>query len=135
MLLETLKDFLSNTDFSLLLEDPSLFFEKYLDTQISTIEFAVIIGLFCLFIIELRIKQDNKRYLGKDKIEGESATKLDEKNEISSDPVTQKIDLAIAYFNMGSKRKAKLLLGKLKKLEISKNQLQQIDSVLADIEK
>jgi hypothetical protein len=36
---------------------------------------------------------------------------------------------------MGSTRKAKSLLGKLKQLKISKKQLQQIDGVLADIKK
>lgn len=135
MSIETLRDFLSNTNFSLLLQDPSLFFEKYLDIEISNIEFSVIIGLFCLFLIELKIKNDNKKYLGKEIIRDEPAPKLDEKNEISSDPITQKIDLAIAYLNMGSTRKAKSLLGKLKQLKISKKQLQQIDGVLADIKK
>ena len=135
MSIETLRDFLSNTNFWLLLQDPSLFFEKYLDIEISNIEFSVIIGLFCLFIIELKIKNDNKKYSGKEIIRDEPAPKLDEKNEISSDPITQKIDLAIAYLNMGSTRKAKLLLGKLKQLKISKKQLQQIDGVLADIKK
>lgn len=133
MSIETLRDFLSNTNFWLLLQDPSLFFEKYLDIEISNIEFSVIIGLFCLFVIELKIKNDNKKYSGKEIIRYEPAPKLDEKNEISSDPITQKIDLAIAYLNMGSTRKAKLLLGKLKQLKISKKQLQQIDAVLADI--
>lgn len=135
MSIETLRDFLSNTNFSLLLQDPSLFFEKYLDIEISNIEFSVIIGLFCLFLIELKIKNDNKKYSGKEIIRDEPAPKLDEKNEISSDPITQKIDLAIAYLNMGSTRKAKSLLGKLKQLKISKKQLQQIDGVLADIKK
>ncbi len=135
MSIETLRDFLSNTNFWLLLQDPSLFFEKYLDIEISNIEFSVIIGLFCLFVIELKIKNDNKKYSGKEIIRDEPATKLDEKNEISSDPITQKIDLAIAYLNMGSTRKAKSLLGKLKQLKISKKQLQQIDGVLADIKK
>ncbi|MDA9715733.1 hypothetical protein N9V00_01510 [Bacteroidota bacterium] len=135
MSIETLRDFLSNTNFWLLLQDPSLFFEKYLDIEISNIEFSVIIGLFCLFVIELKIKNDNKKYSGKESIRDEPAPKLDEKNEISSDPITQKIDLAIAYLNMGSTRKAKSLLGKLKQLKISKKQLQQIDGVLADIKK
>ena len=135
MSIETLRDFLSNTNFSLLLQDPSLFFEKYLDIEISNIEFSVIIGLFCLFIIELKIKNDNKKYSGKEIIRDEPAPKLYEKNEISSDPITQKIDLAIAYLNMGSTRKAKSLIGKLKQLKISKKQLQQIDGVLADIKK
>ena len=135
MSIETLRDFLSNTNFWLLLQDPSLFFEKYLDIEISNIEFSVIIGLFCLFMIELKIKNDNKKYSGKEIIRDEPAPKLDEKNEISSDPITQKIDLAIAYLNMGSTRKAKSLLGKLKQLKISKKQLQQIDGVLADIKK
>ena len=135
MSIETLRDFLSNTNFWLLLQNPSLFFEKYLDIEISNIEFSVIIGLFCLFLIELKIKNDNKKYSGKEIIRDEPAPKLDEKNEISSDPITQKIDLAIAYLNMGSTRKAKSLLGKLKQLKISKKQLQQIDGVLADIKK
>ena len=135
MSIETLRDFLSNTNFWLLLQDPSLFFEKYLDIEISNIEFSVIIGLFCLFVIELKIKNDNKKYSGKEIIRDEPAPKLDEKNEISSDPITQKIDLAIAYLNMGSTRKAKLILGKLKQLKISKKQLKQIEGVLADIKK
>lgn len=135
MSIETLRDFLSNANFWTLLQDPSLFFEKYLDIEISNIEFSVIIGLFCLFVIELKIKNDNKKYSGKEIIRDEPAPKLDEKNEISSDPITQKIDLAIAYLNMGSTRKAKSLLGKLKQLKISKKQLQQIDGVLADIKK
>ena len=135
MSIETLRDFLSNTNFWLLLQDPSLFFEKYLDIEISNIEFSVIIGLFCLFVIELKIKNDNKKYSGKEIIRDEPAPKLDEKNEISSDPITQKIDIDIAYLNMGSTRKAKSLLGKLKQLKISKKQLQQIDGVLADIKK
>ena len=44
MSIETLRDFLSNTNFWLLLQNPSLFFEKYLDIEISNIEFSVIIG-------------------------------------------------------------------------------------------
>ena len=135
MSIETLRDFLSNTNFGFFCRIHHYFFEKYLDIEISNIEFSVIIGLFCLFIIELKIKNDNKKYSGKEIIRDEPAPKLDEKNEISSDPITQKIDLAIAYLNMGSTRKAKSLLGKLKQLKISKKQLQQIDGVLADIKK
>ena len=73
MSIETLRDFLSNTNFWLLLQYPSLFFEKYLDIEISNIEFSVIIGLFCLFIIELKIKNDNKKYSGKEVIRDEPA--------------------------------------------------------------
>ena len=83
----------------------------------------------------MKIKHNNQKFSKSQKQEIPSSLRLDEKNEISSDPVTQKIDLAIAYMNMGSIRKSKLLLGKLKKLKLTKKQIKRIDFILTDLNK
>ena len=102
MLKESLKNLQSSYDIQLLLIDPSLFFYRYFDIEVSNVEISVILGLFLLFIIQLKIKHDSQKFSKSLKQEIPSSLRLDEKNEISSDPVTQKIDLAIAYMNMGS---------------------------------
>lgn len=135
MLKESLKNLQSSYEIQLLLIDPSLFFYRYFDIEVSNVEISVILGLFFLFIIQLKIKHNNQKFSKSQKQEIPSSLKLDEKNEISSDPVTQKIDLAIAYMNMGSIRKSKLLLGKLKKLKLTKKQIKRIDFILTDLNK
>ena len=61
MSIETLKTFLQNLDLALLLKDPSAFFLDY-GIEISNLQVAVIVGIISLFIIELKIKHDTKKY-------------------------------------------------------------------------
>ena len=61
MSIETLKTFLQNLDLALLLKDPSAFFLVYV-MEISNLQVAVIVGIISLFIIELKIKHDTKKY-------------------------------------------------------------------------
>lgn len=133
MSIETLKTFLQNLDLALLLKDPSAFFLDY-GIEISNLQVAVIVGIISLFIIELKIKHDTKKYQknSENLIDFEETSY--ESNEISSNPVTQKIDLAIALMNMGSVSKAKKILTKLKQNKLTNKESKQIEKLIKEID-
>ena len=133
MSIETLKNFLQNLDLALLLKDPSAFFLDY-GMEISNLQVAVIVGIISLFLIELKIKHDTKKYQKKsgNLIDFEETSY--ESNEISSNPVTQKIDLATALINMGSTSKAKKILTKLKQNKLTNKESKQIEKLIEEID-
>ena len=133
MSLETLKTFLQNLDLALLLKDPSAFFLDY-GIEISNLQVAVIVGIISLFIIELKIKHDTKKYQKKSENLIDFEETSYESNEISSNPVTQKIDLAIALMNMGSESKAKKILTKLKQNKLTNKESKQIEKLIKEID-
>ena len=133
MSIETLKTFLQNLDLALLLKDPSAFFLDY-GIEISNLQVAVIVGIISLFIIELKIKHDTKKYLRKSENLIDFEETSYESNEISSNPVTQKIDLAIALMNMGSASKAKKILTKLKQNKLTNKESKQIEKLIKEID-
>lgn len=133
MSLETLKTFLQNLDLALLLKDPSAFFLDY-GIEISNLQVAVIVGIISLFIIELKIKHDTKKYQKKSENLIDFEETSYESNEISSNPVTQKIDLAIALMNMGSVSKAKKILTKLKQNKLTNKESKQIEKLIKEID-
>ena len=133
MSIETLKTFLQNLDLALLLKDPSAFFLDY-GVEISNLQVAVIVGIISLFIIELKIKHDTKKYQEKSENLIDFEETSYESNEISSNPVTQKIDLAIALMNMGSISKAKKILTKLKQNKLTNKESKQIEKLIKEIE-
>ena len=133
MSIETLKTFLQNLDLALLLKDPSAFFLDY-GIEISNLQVAVIVGIISLFIIELKIKHDTKKYQKKSENLIDFEETSYESNEISSNPVTQKIDLAIALMNMGSISKAKKILTKLKKNKLTNKESKQIEKLIKEID-
>ena len=133
MSIETLKTFLQNLDLALLLKDPSAFFLDY-GIEISNLQVAVIVGIISLFIIELKIKHDTKKYQKKSENLIDFEETSYESNEISSNPVTQKIDLAIALMNMGSMSKAKKILTKLKQNKLTNKESKQIEKLIKEIE-
>ena len=132
MSIETLKTFLQNLDLALLLKDPSAFFLDY-GIEISNLQVAVIVGIISLFIIELKIKHDTKKYQKKSENLIDFEETSYESNEISSNPVTQKIDLAIALMNMGSASKAKKILTKLKQNKLTNKESKQIEKLIKEI--
>jgi hypothetical protein len=132
MSIETLKTFLQNLDLALLLKDPSAFFLDY-GIEISNLQVAVIVGIISLFIIELKIKHDTKKYQEKSENPIDFEETSYESNEISSNPVTQKIDLAIALMNMGSVSKAKKILTKLKQNKLTNKESKQIEKLIKEI--
>jgi|TARA_Y100000816_G_C26062218_1_gene557897 hypothetical protein len=133
MSIETLKTFLQNLDLALLLKDPSAFFLDY-GIEISNLQVAVIVGIISLFIIELKIKHDTKKYQKKSENLIDFEETSYESNEISSNPVTQKIDLAIALMNMGSASKAKKILTKLKQNKLTNKESKQIEKLIKEID-
>ena len=133
MSIETLKTFLQNIDLALLLKDPSAFFLDY-GIEISNLQVAVIVGIISLFIIELKIKHDTKKYQKKSENLIDFEETSYESNEISSNPVTQKIDLAIALMNMGSVSKAKKILTKLKQNKLTNKESKQIEKLIKEID-
>lgn len=133
MSIETLKTFLQNLDLALLLKDPSAFFLDY-GIEISNPQVAVIVGIISLFIIELKIKHDTKKYQKKSENLIDFEETSYESNEISSNPVTQKIDLAIALMNMGSVSKAKKILTKLKQNKLTNKESKQIEKLFKEID-
>ena len=133
MSIETLKTFLQNLDLALLLKDPSAFFLDY-GIEISNLQVAVIVGIISLFIIELKIKHDTKKYQKKSENLIDFEETSYESNEISSNPVTQKIDLAIALMNMGSMSKAKKILTKLKQNKLTNKESKQIEKLFKEID-
>ncbi|MEC7166849.1 MAG: hypothetical protein VXW03_01030 [Pseudomonadota bacterium] len=133
MSIETLKTFLQNLDLALLLKDPSAFFLDY-GIEISNLQVAVIVGIISLFIIELKIKHDTKKYQKKSENLIDFEETSYESNEISSNPVTQKIDLAIALMNMGSVSKAKKILTKLKQNKLTNKESKQIEKLFKEID-
>ena len=133
MSIETLKTFLQNLDLALLLRDPSAFFLDY-GIEISNLQVAVIVGIISLFIIELKIKHDTKKYQKKSENLIDFEETSYESNEISSNPVTQKIDLAIALMNMGSISKAKKILTKLKQNKLTNKESKQIEKLIKEID-
>ena len=133
MSIETLKTFLQNLDLALLLKDPSAFFLDY-GVEISNLQVAVILGIISLFIIELKIKHDTKKYQKKSENLIDFEETSYESNEISSNPVTQKIDLAIALMNMGSASKAKKILTKLKQNKLTNKESKQIEKLIKEID-
>lgn len=133
MSIETLKTFLQNLDLALLLKDPSAFFLDY-GIEISNLQVAVIVGIISLFIIELKIKHDTKKYQTKSENLIDFEETSYESNEISSNPVTQKIDLAIALMNMGSVSKAKKILTKLKQNKLTNKESKQIEKLIKEID-
>ena len=128
MLIETFEDFINRLDFNLIIQDPSKFLLDEFNIQLSNIQLIVIFAIVILFFAELAIRNKNKT--DQESNDQEKPLKKPEKNnEISSDVIRQKIDLAIAYMNMGKKGKSITLLKKLEKYQLTKKQLKQISQL------
>lgn len=127
MLIETFEDFINRLDFNLIIQDPSKFLLDEFNIQLSNIQLIVILTIVVLFFAELTIRNINKKK--QDTKEKTTLKKVEKSNEISSDVIRQKIDLAIAYMNMGKKGKSITLLKKLEKYQLTKKQLKQISQL------
>ena len=125
MLIETFEEFINRLDFNSIIQNPSKFLLDEFNIQLSNIQLAVIMGIVILFFAELTIRKINKKKQHT-KENAQPLKKFEKSNEISSDVIRQKIDLAIAYFNMGKKSKSISILKKLEKYQLTKKQLIQI---------
>ena len=128
MLIETFEEFINRLDFNSIIKDPSKFLLDEFNIQLSNIQLIVIFAIVILFFAELAIRNKNK--IDQELNDQEKPLKKPEKNnEISSDAIRQKIDLAIALINMGKRNKAINLLKKLEKYQLTKKQLKQINEL------
>ncbi len=128
MLIETFEDFINRLDFNSIIKDPSKFLLEEFNIQLSNIQLIIIFAIVILFFAELAIRNKNK--IDQESIDQEKPLKKPEKNnEISSDAIRQKIDLAIALISMGKKNKAINLLKKLEKYQLTKKHLKQINEL------
>ena len=127
MLIENFEDFINRLDFNLIIQDPSKFLLDEFNIQLSNIQLIVILVIVTLFFAELTIRNINKKK--QDTKEKTTLKKVEKSNEISSDVIRKKIDLAIAYMNMGKKGKSITLLKKLEKYQLTKKQLKQISQL------
>ena len=125
MLIETFEEFINRLDFNSIIQNPSKFLLDEFNIQLSNIQLAVIMGIVILFFAELIIRKINKKKQ-RTKENAQPSKKFEKSNEISSDVIRQKTDLAIAYFNMGKKSKSISILKKLEKYQLTKKQLIQI---------
>ena len=125
MLIETFEEFINRLDFNSIIQDPSKFLLDEFDIQLSNIQLVVIVGITVLFFAELIIRNINKKKQSPEE-KTRPLKKVEKSNEISSDVIRQKIDLAIAYINMGKKSKSISILKKLEKYQLTKKQLIQI---------
>ena len=128
MLIETFEEFINRLDFNSIIQDPSKFLLDEFDIQLSNIQLVVIVGITVLFFAELIIRNINKKKQSPEE-KTRPLKKVEKSNEISSDVIRQKIDLAIAYFNMGKKSKSISILKKLEKYQLTKKQLKQISQL------
>ena len=128
MLIETFEEFINRLDFNSIIQDPSKFLLDEFDIQLSNIQLVVIIGITVLFFAELIIRNINKKKQSPEE-KTRPLKKVEKSNEISSDVIRQKIDLAIAYINMGKKSKSVSVLKKLEKYQLTKKQLKQINQL------
>ena len=128
MLIETFEEFINRLEFNSIIQDPSKFLLDEFDIQLSNIQLVVIVGITVLFFAELIIRNINKKKQSPEE-KTHPLKKVEKSNEISSDMIRQKIDLAIAYINMGKKSKSISILKKLEKYQLTKKQLKQINQL------
>ena len=128
MLIETFEEFINRLDFNSIIQDPSKFLLDEFDIQLSNIQLVVIVGITVLFFAELIIRNINKKKQSPEE-KPRPLKKVEKSNEISSDVIRQKIDLAIAYINMGKKSKSVSILKKLEKYQLTKKPLKQINQL------
>jgi len=128
MLIETFEEFINRLDFNSIIQDPSKFLLDEFNIQLSNIQLVVIVGIAVLFFAELIIRNINKKKQSPEE-KPHPLKKVEKSNEISSDVIRQKIDLAIAYINMGKKSKSISILKKLEKYQLTKKQLKQINQL------
>ena len=128
MLIETFEEFINRLNFNSIIQDPSKFLLDEFDIQLSNIQLVVIVGITVLFFAELIIRNINKKKQSPEE-KPRPLKKVEKSNEISSDVIRQKIDLAIAYINMGKKSKSIIILKKLEKYQLTKKQLKQINQL------
>ena len=93
---------------------------------------ALVVFIFVL-VAEIKSKRANKKITTNNDLGNQIFD--NQNNEISSDPITQKIDLLIAYINMEEFSKARKLATQLEKQKLSSTQIDIITKLKKRITK
>ena len=113
------------SEFENIIKNPSQFLQEY-NISLSNNEIYFIVSLILLFIVGVffDVFKSKKEILDSD------LPDIDYKsNEIASNINIQKIDLANAYISMGKKTKAKGIIERLEKNQLSKSEKKEINKL------
>ena len=113
------------SEFENIIKNPSQFLQEY-NISLSNNEIYFIVSLILLFIVGLFFEL----FKSKKEILDSDLPDIDYKsNEIASNINIQKIDLANAYISMGKKTKAKGIIERLEKNQLSKSEKKEINKL------
>ena len=113
------------SEFENIIKNPSQFLQEY-NISLSNNEIYFIVSLILLFIIGVFFEL----FKSKKEILDSDLPDIDYKsNEIASNINIQKIDLANAYISMGKKTKAKSIIERLEKNQLSKSEKKEINKL------
>ena len=113
------------SEFENIIKNPSQFLQEY-NLSLSNNEIYFIVSLILLFIVGVFFEL----FKSKKEILESDLPDIDYKsNEIASNINIQKIDLANAYINMGKKTKAKGIIERLEKNQLSKSEKKEINKL------
>ena len=113
------------SEFENIIKNPSQFLQEY-NLSLSNNEIYFIASLILLFIVGVFFDL----FKSKKEILDSDLPDIDYKsNEIASNTIIQKIDLANAYISMGKKTKAKGIIERLEKNQLSKSEKKEINKL------
>ena len=113
------------SEFENIIKNPSQFLQEY-NLSLSNNEIYFIVSLILLFIVGVFFEL----FKSKKEILDIDLPDIDYKsNEIASNINIQKIDLANAYISMGKKTKAKGIIERLEKNQLSKSEKKEINKL------
>ena len=113
------------SEFENIIKNPSQFLQEY-NLSLSNNEIYFVVSLILLFIVGVFFEL----FKSKKEILDSDLPDIDYKsNEIASNIIIQKIDLANAYINMGKKTKAKGIIERLEKNQLSKSEKKEINKL------
>ena len=113
------------SEFENIIKNPSQFLQEY-NLSLSNNEIYFIVSLILLFIVGVFFEL----FKSKKEILDSDLPDIDYKsNEIASNTIIQKIDLANAYISMGKKTKAKGIIERLEKNQLSKSEKREINKL------
>ena len=111
------------SEFENIIKNPSQFLQEY-NLSLSNNEIYLVASLMLLFIVGVFFEL----FKSKKEILDSDLPDIDYKsNEIASNINIQKIDLANAYVSMGKKTKAKGIIERLEKNQLSKSEKKEIN--------
>ena len=113
------------SEFENIIKNPSQFLQEY-NLSLSNNEIYLVASLMLLFIVGVFFEL----FKSKKEILDSDLPDIDYKsNEIASNINIQKIDLANAYISMGKKTKAKGIIERLEKNQLSKAEKKEINKL------